>query len=134
MRGNFAEKFAEYTPNANGNTYYTFRLGNIWGVLLDCGEDKPDDHPEYGNTLCCRVMRDEETRYIKNLMKHAKEEFAAEGVQKKLIIAHYPFSLNINPPFYMENDIYKEWCALLKEYVKPYLLAFLEYHLCNSST
>ena len=39
LRGNYAEKFAEYTPNSNGNTYYTFRLGGIWGLLLDCGED-----------------------------------------------------------------------------------------------
>ena len=29
LRGNFAEKFADYTPTDSGNTYYSFRLGNI---------------------------------------------------------------------------------------------------------
>lgn len=50
MRGNFAEKFADYTPSHHKNTYYTFRLGSIWGMLLDCGEDKVDSNPEYGFT------------------------------------------------------------------------------------
>lgn len=122
MRGIYGDRLHENMPCDNGKPYYSFRLGSIWGLVLDCGEDKPDDHPEYGHTLCCRVMREDETRYIKNLVKRAEEEFAAEGIKNKLIIAHYPFSLHCNPPFYMENDIYREWCALLKEYVKPDLM------------
>ena len=34
----------------------TFRLGNLWGILLDCGEDKNDDRPEYGGTICCHAF------------------------------------------------------------------------------
>ena len=61
MRGRFAEKFADYTPNQHGNTYYTFRLGNIWGILLDCGEDKPDTHEAYGHTVACHAFRKRQT-------------------------------------------------------------------------
>ena len=28
---------SEYIPNDSGNTYYTFRLNGIWGMVLDCG-------------------------------------------------------------------------------------------------
>lgn len=61
MRGKFAEKFADYTPSHHKNTYYTFRLGGIWGVLLDCGEDKMDDHPEYGYTVACHAFRERQS-------------------------------------------------------------------------
>ena len=56
-RGIFAENIAEYTPCENGNSYFTFRLGSIWGVVIDCGEDKTDSNEEYGNTGCCSAFR-----------------------------------------------------------------------------
>ena len=31
---------------------------------MDCGEDKPDDHTEYGNTVCCEVFRRDVTRFL----------------------------------------------------------------------
>ena len=38
MRGIYAENIEEHTPTDKGNSYYTFRLGSIWGMVLDCGE------------------------------------------------------------------------------------------------
>ena len=35
LRGNFAEKFADYTTTRKGDTYYSFSIGSIWGILLD---------------------------------------------------------------------------------------------------
>ena len=64
-RGVCSEKFEEYTPVYNGATYYTVRLGKLWAVLLDCGEDKPDESIEYGNTICCHAFRERE----KNLLR-----------------------------------------------------------------
>ena len=66
LRGDFAEKFADYTPSHRGNTYYSFRLGNIWGILLDCGEDKDDDHPEYGYSVACHTFRERQSDFLKN--------------------------------------------------------------------
>lgn len=43
-RGKLAEKYVEYFPADGQNTYFTFKLGCINGVVLDCGEDKKDDH------------------------------------------------------------------------------------------
>lgn len=122
MRGNFAEKFAEYTPNAHGNTYYTFRLGSLWGILLDCGEDKADDSPEYGFTVCCHPFRQRQTAFLKDVIARASQEYAAPGVKTRLVISHHPFTHRMEAPFDIEEDIYREWAKLLKEQVKPDLM------------
>lgn len=48
----------------NGNTFYDFTLGDIAGIVLDCGEDKTDDHAEYGHTVACHGFRLRETRWL----------------------------------------------------------------------
>ena len=122
MRGNFAEKFADYTPSRNHNTYYTFRLGSVWGLVLDCGEDKSDDHPEYGFTVACHAFREQQTDYIRTVIQKAAEEYQHDGVTTKLVIAHCPFTQQLSPPFNIEADIYREWASLLKDYIKPDLM------------
>ena len=48
MRGIYAENIQDHTPTDNGRSYFSVRVGSLWALVLDCGEDKPDDHPEYG--------------------------------------------------------------------------------------
>lgn len=119
LRGIYAEKIADYTPNQYGNTYFTFKLGNIWGIVLDCGEDKDDDRPEYGNTICCHALRERQTDFIKSVIENSENEFLDSNVKYRVVIAHNPFTQLLGEPFNIESDIYKEWAALLKEYVKP---------------
>lgn len=118
-RGIYAEHIAEYTPNQNGNSYYSFRLGNIWGLVLDCGEDKPDSHAEYGNTVCCSYFRRKETGYIENVIKNAANEYNAPNTDYKLIIAHNPFTRSYKEPFNIEEELYSYWAKLLREEIKP---------------
>ena len=118
-RGFFAEKIAEYMPNRHGNTYYSFRLGFLWGLVLDCGEDKPDDHPEYGNTICCHAFREEETAFLEDIIQNAEQEYLAEGVTYRMVIVHTPFTQRYKEPFNIEEDVYTYWAKLLKEHVTP---------------
>ena len=122
MRGNFAEKFAEFTPNQNGNTFYSFRLGSLWGVVLDCGEDKADDHPEYGFTVACHDFRQQQTAFLQSLIANASGEYEAAGVKTRLVISHTPFTQKNDGPFDIEEEIYREWCSLLRENIKPDLM------------
>ncbi len=117
MRGNFAERFAEYTPNANGKTYYTVRLGSLWMILLDCGEDKTDDHAEYGYTVCCHAFRLRQTAFLKQVI--ADGEYADESIRTRLLICHNPFTRQDVPPFNIEAPIYREWGVLLKDHIRP---------------
>lgn len=43
-RGKLAERYMDFLPSENGNTYFSFELGCLQGVVLDCGEDKADDY------------------------------------------------------------------------------------------
>jgi len=130
MRGNFAERFADYTPNHHGNTFYTFRLGSIWGIVLDCGEDKEDDHPEYGFTVACHAFRQRQTAFIEAVIEAAEREYAAPGVKTRLVIAHNPFSRRLEKPFDIEEETYIRWCGLLREYIKPHLMICGHTHEC----
>lgn len=117
LRGNCAELFAAYAPNENGNTYYSFRLGNIWGLVLDCGEDKDDGHAEYGCTVACHGFRQRETEYIKSVIE--KAEYDDPGVRNRIIVAHVPFNHKFPDPFGIEEDIYSQWTKLIRENIKP---------------
>lgn len=63
----------------NGDSYYTFRLGKIWGMALDCGEDKMDKDPEYGSTICCHAFRQQETAFIRQVIADARTAYEAES-------------------------------------------------------
>lgn len=119
LRGIYAEDIAEYTPCENGNSFYSFRIGNIWGIALDCGEDKNDDHPEYGNTICCHAFRKRETRYLKHLVENASKEYNSPGIKHKIVVVHNPFTYQQEEPFNIEEDLYREWLSILKNDIKP---------------
>ncbi len=120
MRGVCAEKLADFTPLDNGNSYFSFQLGNIWGLVIDCGEDKADSSREYGNTICCHAFRKRETKFINSVIENKENEYNAPGVEHKVIISHHPFTMQMSDEVFMiEQDIYKNWAEILGENVKP---------------
>lgn len=121
-RGIYAEHIADYTPTDRGNSYYTFRVGNLWGIVLDCGEDKTDDHAEYGNTVCCSYFRKKETRFLEQVVRNAECEYAAEGVKRRVVICHVPFTHIHKPPFDIEQETYAYWSKLVREEIKPQVM------------
>lgn len=132
-RGIYAEIIADYTPTKNGNSYFSFRLGSLWGLVLDCGEDKLDTHEEYGNTMCCHEFRKEETRYIESIIENASSEYKNAGVKRKIVIAHSPFTQKFKPPFNIEEDTYAYWTSMLKNSIKPSLIICGHTHKLNVS-
>ena len=127
-RGIHAEDMPNYIPTMNGKTYYSFRVGCVWGLLLDCGEDKNDTDFEYGGTICFHPFRIRETEYIKQIIENAEREYAAEGVTHKLVISHIPFTHINKFPFDIEQELYAEWTRLLRNDIKPDLLLYGHYH------
>ena len=120
-RGIHAEEFVAYTPNQNGKTYYTFRVGSVWGLVLDCGEDKNDDHPEYGGTVCFHNFRLKETRFIEQVAK--SEVYNADGIEYRLVICHIPFTYRGEQEvFAIEEELYGKWASIIRERVRPHLM------------
>ncbi len=121
-RGSFAEDMAQFIPTHNGKPYYTTRLGSIWALVLDCGEDKPDTHDEYGGAVQFHNYRLKETEFIKSVIKNSENEYNAKGIKHKLIICHNPFTFVKVPPFDIEVDLYTYWAKIIKENIKPDLM------------
>lgn len=127
-RGIHAEEFSDYTPTDNGKPYFTFRLGSLWGLVVDCGEDKLDSHEEYGNTICFHNYRLKETKFIKDVINNAETEYLADGIKHKIVICHIPFIKQFSDPFNIEEDLYCEWTKIICENIKPELLLFGHTH------
>ena len=137
LRGVYADCLTNYVPSKNGKTYYTFRAGSLWGMVLDCGEDKTDDHAEYGGTVCCELFRREETEFIKSVIANADKEYAADGVKNRIIVAHCPFVIVgsfADDVFNIEKDVYSEWTRLVSDNIKPDVMLFGHKHISEVVT
>lgn len=132
-RGYLAEKLAEYTPVINGHSYYSVRLGNIWGLVLDCGECCDDEYPEYGHTVCHHAFRLEETGFIKDIIDQAPTEYNSPGVKYRLIISHSPVTHIRQEPYNIERELYSEWTKLINENIQPHFMLSGHLHILEVS-
>ena len=119
-RGKYAIELPQYIGNRGGHTYFTFRLGSLWGIALDCGEDKMDENIEYGGLVDCHDMRLAQTEYIKSVIAHAEEEYLAPGVETRICLTHIPFPSKVieigqDPIFQIEHEVFTEWTQLLNQ-------------------
>ena len=107
-------------------------MGSVWALIMDCGEDKADDHPEYGGTACFHPFRLAETTFLHDVVKNAEREYLAEGVEHRLVICHIPFTFSkLADPFDIEKEIYAEWSRVLREEIKPQLMICGHRHLAE---
>ena len=114
-RGYMAEHLMDYIPTRNGATYYTFRAGPVWGVVLDCGEDKPDSSIEYGGVADYVGFRHAQTAYLRTLVANAPSTYAAEGITRRVALCHINFT-RTDRPFNDHNpEIYEAWISALNE-------------------
>lgn len=120
LRGVYAPKLTDLLPDDNGKPYYSVNLGPFRFLILDCGEDKVDEHREYSHTVCCHEFRLAETEFLKEELKKS-----TPGSLYRIVISHVPFNVdNTNEckgerPFNIERELYTSWCELLKEQFRP---------------
>jgi len=92
-RGSFSEEFLKYFPTTTGKPYYAFRQGPVFFVVLDSGEDKPDNDIEYGGRSDFERYRREEAAWLERLIE--TPEFKSAPV--KIVFSHIPMA-------YMDTD------------------------------
>ena len=119
-RGYMAEHLTDYIPTRGGVTYYTFRAGSVWGVVLDCGEDKPDTNieyglPEYGGVANFLPFRNTETAYLRALIENADTTYNAEGITHRIALCHINFTYTDRPYNDRNPALYEKWIAALNE-------------------
>lgn len=124
LRGLMAERIGEFYPLDHGLFYYTVKIGSMQILVLDCGEDKNDDHREYAGTIAFHKYRKKETAFIRALTELQSRE--AQSDQKyRFVISHIPFMHTDYDPqhgvheFDIEQETYGEWVGLLNDKWKP---------------
>ncbi len=85
-RGAYSMFLWNLLERVNGRSFGAFNIGDTRVVLMDCGEDKPDDHPVYYDL-------NDFTQYRKEQAEFLKKEIASDAFQsatKKILIHHIP--------------------------------------------
>lgn len=120
-RGALAERLGDYLPACDGKYYFTFRLGCLWAVVLDCGEDKVDGHVEYGGSVAFESYRQEETRFLEAVA--GKKEYDSPIFKHIVAISHVAFPCDYGEEFNIEQELYEKWSALLEKIGIKFMIA-----------
>ena len=112
-KGVLADQLYRYVGSKNEKFYFTFRLGPIWGVVLDGGEDHLDDWWEYYGLAHFEKYRDEQTEFLETIIANKNEEYQAPGVQFKIALCHFAIPYVHRSGFLA--DIKANWTELLNE-------------------
>lgn len=110
-RGRMAGHLTDYIPTDNGNTFYTFEAGKLEGIVLDCGEDKPDFCIEYGMTADYVSFRQKQTNFLRKL----KISNPNPGDKRRIAICHIAFTRSNADCVAFMSEIYKEWINILSD-------------------
>lgn len=108
-RGALAEKLGDYVATRDGKTYFTFRLGSVFGIVLDGGEDKRDGCPEYGGVADYPAFRRAQTAFLRELAAHKEQTLNAPGVRHRILLCHMPFTLATEDYIAVAGDDYADW-------------------------
>lgn len=86
VRGEAARLLSHYAPGLGGAYHYTFRQGPIAGVVLDTGEDKPDDLPVYAGLNNFAAQRAAQRQWL----ERAIEDPAFKSAPFRIALMHIP--------------------------------------------
>jgi predicted phosphodiesterase len=64
VRGPAARHLPEFTGTPDDRFYYGFRSGPLAALVMDTGEDKPDDHPVFAGLAGFAAMRERQTKWL----------------------------------------------------------------------
>jgi hypothetical protein len=85
-RGPMARHFSDYFPGRNGRQYWSFDHGPVHYVVLDSGEDKPDDNKEYAGLVDFTPYREEQAEWLKADLASD----AAKRAKFRVVFSHQP--------------------------------------------
>ena len=87
IRNAYSIGLRKHFDYVGGKTYGAFNWGDTRIVMLDCGEDKTDDHKEYSGLNDFTQLRQEQVVFL-------QEELASKAFKKadkRILIHHIPF-------------------------------------------
>jgi len=85
-RGYKARELRNYFDFKDDRFYYSFNYGPVHFIVLDCGEDKPDNNKNYFGLADYDSYRQEELEWLKNEVK--SDDF--RNAKKRIVFIHMP--------------------------------------------
>ncbi|MEA9411977.1 FN3 domain-containing metallophosphoesterase family protein [Flavobacterium sp. PL02] len=85
-RGKYSRNLLDYYYNYDKKEYYTFKMGPVFTIVLDTGEDKKDSHPVYGGTVNYDSYREEQAVWLEKQMKSK----AFKNAPFRVVMMHIP--------------------------------------------
>jgi hypothetical protein len=93
LKSEQAENLYRYVGcNEDNSYYYSFRLGSVWGVVLDSGEDHDDDWYEFYGTADFDEYRQDQLVMLDNIIEDSDNTYNSEDVKYKIAVCHIPTS------------------------------------------
>ena len=86
-RGKFARDFKSYFAYPDDKFYQAFRMGSVFWIVLDGGEDKPDSHEVYAGTVDYDAYRLAQRAWLKEVL--ASQAF--KDARFRIVVNHIPF-------------------------------------------
>lgn len=83
-RGNFALDWYNYMDNPTGKTYYTFKYGKFFFIVLDSGEDKCDSDIRNMDVMITLQYMQEEAQWLKKVV--ASDDF--KNAETRIVFSH----------------------------------------------
>lgn len=102
-RGYFARELKDYFDFIDDRFYYSFNNGPVRFIVLDCGEDKPDNNRNYYGLADFDSYRSEELEWLKDEV----QSDAYRNAKRRIVIIHMPIlkgnNMNHTMTFLAEN-------------------------------
>ena len=109
VKGDISEEFYKYVGSKNGNFYYNFYFNDLYGMVLDLGEDHDDNWWEYYETAHYDEYRNEQKDFVKNEIENTQ----GKNYKYKMLVSHIPVTyINTRKNHY---EFKKELTTLLNE-------------------
>jgi hypothetical protein len=86
VRGRWANQVVDYVDFPGGRSFYAFRSGPLAAIVLDTGEDKPDNHPTFHGVAAFEPMIREQQQWLTQVIR----EPALKSAPFRLAFCHLP--------------------------------------------
>jgi len=90
VRGKDSQFLEDYLTGPDGLYHYGFRQGPLASIVLDSGEDKPDDNEEYGGLANFSAYRSMQAEWLESVI----EESWFKTAPFKVVFVHIPMVWN----------------------------------------
>ncbi len=119
-RGAAAPLYSRHVGTDHGRYYYTFRVGGLFAILLDCGEDKPDDHWAYGGLADYEQYRRSQIAFLDRILSDgAYEDYS-----------HVAVFVHADPRTHFDRAVCAEWLARISA-IRPDVMVCAHKHVCE---